>query len=231
VEKEHAMTKQKSFKERIRSRMEKTGESYAAARRQLVEKAETEARKRRTPKTVSAIRTRAKGVHESTGRTFDQWFKVLDKWGAKDRKHGEIARWLREEHEVAGWWAQSITGAYEQERGIRAPGQSLDDTYTANASKTVDVPVAMLFEAFRNETVRQRWLGDVELTIRTVRPGKSLTAVWEDSTRITVAFIPKGEQKSQVALAHERIPDAGQTDELKAFWRERLAWLKKLLEE
>ncbi len=136
-----------------------------------------------------------------------------------------------EEHEVDGWWAQSITGAYEQERGIRVPGQMADGTYTANASKTVGVPVQMLFEAFRNEVMREGWLGSIELTIRTVRPGKSLTAAWDDgSSRITVAFIPKGEEKSQVALAHEKIPDAQRTDELKAFWQERLNALKKVLE-
>ena len=227
------MTKQKSFKERVRTRMEKTGESYMSARRQLVAKAETEERKRRTPKTVSGLRQRTgeDAVRSNTGRTYDQWFKVLDKWGAKEKKHGEIVRQLMKEHGVDGWWAQSITGAYEQERGIRAPGQMADGTYTANASKTVGVPVATLFQAFRNERMRERWLGDVGLKVRTVRPGKSLTAAWEDgSTRITVAFIPKGEQKSQVAMAHEKIPDAQTVDELKAFWRERLNDLKKLLE-
>ncbi|HEX2090190.1 MAG TPA: hypothetical protein VHI54_09745, partial [Actinomycetota bacterium] len=174
------MTKQKSFKDRVRSRMEKTGESYTAARRQLVEKAEAEARKRRTPKTVSGIRTRARDVRGNTGRTYEEWFKALDKWGAKEKKHGEIARWLMEGHQVDGWWAQSITGAYEQDRGIRAPGQMADGTYTANASKTVNVSVEKLFEAFQKERIRERWLGDVDLTIRTTRPGKSLTAVWAD---------------------------------------------------
>lgn len=225
------MTKQKSFKDRVRSRMEKAGESYASARRQLVEKAETEARKRRTPKTISGIRTSEDAVRTNTGRTFEEWFKVLEKWGAKEKRHGEIARWLMEEHEVDGWWAQSITVAYEHARGIRVPGQSLDGTYTANASKTVNVPVDSLFEAVHNEKTRQRWLGDVGLKVRTVRRGKSLTAAWEDgSTRITVAFIPKGGRKSQVALAHEKIADAQQTDDLKAFWRDRLNGLKELLE-
>src|SRR4029453_11858723 len=37
------MTKQKSFKGRVRARMDKTSESYTAARRQLLAKATTEA--------------------------------------------------------------------------------------------------------------------------------------------------------------------------------------------
>ena len=117
------MTRQKSFKDKVRTRQAKTGESYSTARRQLIEKSETEARKRRTPKTISGVRKSEKSVHDKTGRTWDEWFKLLDKWGAKQKKHGEIARWLVEEHQVDGWWAQSITGAYEQDRGIRAPGQ------------------------------------------------------------------------------------------------------------
>jgi hypothetical protein len=37
------MTKQKSFKGRVRARMDKTSESYTAARRQLLAKATSEA--------------------------------------------------------------------------------------------------------------------------------------------------------------------------------------------
>jgi hypothetical protein len=232
VEKEQAMTRQKSFKDRVRARQGKTGESYTTARRQLIEKSETEARKRRTPKTISGVRKSEKSVRDKTGRTWDEWFKLLDKWGAKEKKHGEIARWLVEEHEVDGWWAQSVTGAYEQERGIRAPGQMADGTYTVNASKTVNVSLKKLFKAFNNEGARERWLGGFKLSVRTVRPDKSITADWEDaSTRLTISFISKGKDKSQVALAHEKIASAHQADELKMFWRHQLNLLKKLLEE
>jgi hypothetical protein len=225
------MTRQKSFKERIRARMDKTGESYATARRQLVEKSEAEARKRRTPRTISRTRPNDESVLENTGRTWDEWFALLDEWGATDKKHPAIARWLSAEQGVDGWWAQSVTVAYEQERGMRAPGQRPDGTYSVTASKTVAVPVEALFEAFHDESVRGRWLGESELTVRTARPGKSMTAAWEDgSTRVTIGFDAKGEGKSQVALAHEKIDSAGRADELKAFWRDRMNALKELLE-
>ncbi|MDQ3982558.1 MAG: DUF4287 domain-containing protein [Actinomycetota bacterium] len=167
----------------------------------------------------------------NTGRAWDEWFELLDGWGARDRKHPEIVRWLVEEHGVDGWWAQSVTVAYEQERGMRAPGQRADGTYSVSGSKTVEVPVQRLFEAFEDEALRERWLGRHDLTVRTVRPGKSMTAAWTDgSTRLTISFEAKGEAKSQVALAHERIADAARADDLKAFWRERMKELKELLE-
>jgi hypothetical protein len=225
------MTRQKTFKQRIRARMDKTGESYATARRKLIEKSEAEARKRRTPRTISRTRSSDESVLKNTGRTWDQWFKLLDKSGAKDKKHPEIARWLSEEHGVDGWWAQSVTVAYEQDRGMRAPGQRADGTYSVSASKTVKVPVEVLFEAFRDESVREGWLGEYEVAVRTARPGISMTAEWEEgSTRLNAGFYAKGPGKSQVALAHEKIVDAQQADELKAFWRERMNVLKKMLE-
>jgi hypothetical protein len=114
---------------------------------------------------------------------------------------------------------------------MRAPGQRADGTYSVSASKTVEVPVETLFEAFLDDGVRERWLGEFELSVRTARSGKSMTAAWGDaSTRLSIGFYAKDAGRSQVALAHEKIADPQQADQLKAFWRERMNLLKKLLE-
>ena len=209
--------------------MDKTGESQA--RRQLIEKPEAEAPRGRTPRTVSRTRTSDESVLKATGKVWDEWFRLLDRWGAKEKRHAEIARWLVEGQRVDGWWAQSITVAYEQERGMRAPGQRPDGTFSVSASKTIAAPVERLFGAFEDEGLRRRWLGDFEIDVRTAQPSKSMTAAWEDgSTRLAIGFYPKSPDKSQVSLAHERIPSPQQADELKAFWRERLNVLKEQLE-
>ena len=39
-------------------------------------------------------------VVERTGKTREQWFALLDEWGAAERSHGEIARRLNEQHGV-----------------------------------------------------------------------------------------------------------------------------------
>jgi hypothetical protein len=63
------------------------------------------------------------------------------------------------------------------------------------------------------------------------QPGRALRANWEDgSTRVNVTFTALGDAKSQAALQHERLPDAETADRLKAFWRERVAVLKQVLE-
>jgi uncharacterized protein YndB with AHSA1/START domain len=232
------MTKQKSFKGRVRARMDKTSERYTAARRQLLAKAGTE----ETPDAGApgASPVDAPGarrpysdevVRANTGRTWDEWFALLDDWGAAERPHTEIARWVVSEHGVGGWWAQGVTVAYEQARGLRAPGQRRDGLFEASASKTVAVPVDRLYRAFTDPALRGRWLPDVTFEVRTAQPGRSIRADWDDgSTRLAVNFTARGDAKSQVALVHQRIPDAGTAEQLRRFWRERVAVLKQVLE-
>jgi hypothetical protein len=170
------MTKQKSFKRRVRARMEKTSESYTAARLQLLAKSKP-ANGQRTAEeapavpqetmadvhvpTATAAETGVKPINTSdelflrnTGKLSTEWFALLDAWGGAERKHPQIARWLSEEHGVPGWWAQTITVAYEQASGKRVPGQDADGTFSINASKTVAVPVDRLFEAFNDQELR-----------------------------------------------------------------------------
>jgi Domain of unknown function (DUF4287) len=220
------MTRQKTFKRKVRARMQKTGESYTAARRRLIaagERPEAEAAEFEPPMSDDAIR-------ERTGRGWDEWFALLDAWEAASRPHPDVARWLRDEHGVDGWSAQSVTVGYERARGLRAPGQR-PDGWSVTASKTVAVPVERLYAAFGDDGLRERWLPGAELHVRTASPPKSARYDWEDgSTRVIVGFYAKGDGKSQVALEHARLPDADTAEEMKFWWRERVGALKEMLE-
>jgi len=170
-------------------------------------------------------------LRANTGRAWDEWFALLDRWGAVERPHPEIARWLNEEHGVDGWWAQGVTVGYEQARGLRAPGQRRGGLFEASASKTVAVPVDRLYEAFMDPGLRERWLPGAKLEVRTAKPGKSIRANWDDgSTRLVIAFTARGDAKSQVALVHERVPDAEAAEAMKAYWRERVKELIRVME-
>jgi uncharacterized protein YndB with AHSA1/START domain len=220
------MTRQRTFKRKVRARMEKTGESYTAARRRLIEAGET------PPSAPTAVEPRVSedAVRRATGRTWSEWFALLDQWGGTRHTHGEIARWLSAEHGVAGWWAQSVIVEFEQARGMRAPGQR-PDGWEVTASKTVGVSVARLYEAFTDDTERERWLPGAELELRTATAPKSARYDWEDgSTRVVAWFESKGERKSLLSLAHQKLPDADAAEEMKAYWRERVTTLKELLE-
>ena len=220
------MTDQKSLKRRVRERMSKTGERYTAARHQLLKPADS------APATVyraewgSADET----MRARTGRNWQEWFDLLDAWGGRDRSHPEIARWLVDEHGVDGWWAQEVTVGYEVASGRRKPGQR-PDGFSVSASKTVGVPIERLFEAFLDEGLRARWLPDHALVVRTATAPRTARFDFNGGpTRLALNFTAKGSDRSNVAIAHERLPDADAAAEMKAFWRDRMAALRTLLE-
>src|SRR5829696_9174556 len=157
--------------------MDKTSESYTTARRQLLAKSDTEAAATEAGATAAAGAEAAESaavpvvdvpgakrpysdavILANTGKRWDEWFAVLDRWGAVEQPHTEIARWVNQEHGVDGWWAQGVTVAYEQARGLRVPGQRRGGHFEVNASKTVAVPVERLYEAFADPALRERWL-------------------------------------------------------------------------
>jgi hypothetical protein len=242
--KERVMTREKSFKRRVRARMSKTGERYAAARGQVADKRE-QARAARSRLAAtddrpsddrpsddrpSDDRPSDDKVKAATGRAWEAWFSTLDRWGARNRKHAETVTFLVDRHGVPGWWAQSITVWYQRARGMRLKHQQADG-FTVSASKTIAVPVDSLFDAFVNPRSRRKWLTDGTMSLRTSQPGRTARFDWEEgSTRVNVSFVDKGSAKATVAVAHERLPDPGEAEAAKASWRQRLADLESFLE-
>lgn len=166
----------------------------------------------------------------ATGKNWEGWLEILDQAGAIKRTHTEIARWLTEEQGVPGWWAQSITVGYERARGLREPGQRADG-WSVTASKTIEVPIETLFKAFERDSIREEWLPGAELHLRTATAPTSARYDWGDgSTRLIVGFESLGEDKSRVALEHEKLPDSEVAERMKTWWRERVVVLKELLE-
>lgn len=221
------MTRQKTFKHRVRDRMTKTGESYTAARRMLIAAGD----RPEAGLTPFNPPYPDETVLRATGRDWQAWFGLLDAWGGTSHPHIEIARWLREAHAVSDWWAQSLTVAYEQARGLRAPGQTTEG-WAISATKTIEVPVEAVFAAFEDETLRQRWLPGADLRLRTATPPRNTRYDWEDgSSRVVVNCTALSPERSRLAVQHERLPDAETAEEMKLWWRERVAALKPILEQ
>ncbi len=223
------MTAQRSFKRLVRTRMDKTGESYTAARLVLLHggAASTIPGDAKPP-----LATSDASIRERTGRGWEEWFDVLDDWGAADRTHREIARWVADQLGVEPlvWNAQAIAGGYERARLGRAVGQ-FDDGFRVSASKTVAVPVERLFDAFVQPRLRERWLPDATMRRRTATKPVRARFDWDgDGSRLHVTFDAKGDAKSTVTISHERLADAAERDRMKAYWKDRTAALKQELE-
>jgi len=217
----------------VRARMKKTGEAYTAARAQILKKG-----KRPTPKSAApSPRLTPAGpspaeyatlagmsdavVKEKTGRTWEEWVRTLDQHNVAALPHRDIAILVHETYKVREWWTQTVAVGYERIKGLRARGQRRNGTYEANKSRTFDVPVTTLFNAWVDPTIRRRWLG-VDVKVRTATAPKSVRLAWTDSSIIAVGFVAKGASKSQVALAHVKLPDREAVDRTKQYWAERL---------
>ena len=233
------MTSQKDFKRLVRGRMEKTGESYTAARSQLMRKravpATSAAPKAKRPTTAAPVDVSKAGMSDAavqakTGRTWAEWVAVLDAAGAAQMTHRDITQYLHEKHSVPAWWTQMVTVGYERVRGLRDVGQRRGGAYETNKSKTVGAPLAPLFDAFLNPRRRRKWLGAVDLEVRKATANKTLRLTWDDATSVEIYLVAKGAQKSQVTVQHRKIATKSRAEELKRFWTAKLDALAKQLE-
>jgi hypothetical protein len=251
------MTKDKAQKRAVRARMDKTGERYATARLHLLDlhradgdatdgegDASAEAAVDLFPgQTAEFLASDAPAlppwvaepgfsdaaIRKATGKSWDEWFALLDAWGGASHAHPEIARHVAEAHGVDGWWAQSVTVGYERARGMRALHER-PDGFSMSASKTFPVPVERLFAAFVEPEERARWLEAVELRNRTSQPHKSARFdVLPGETRLALFFAAKGPQKSTAQLNQERLADAEEVARWKTLWKGQLAFLADYL--
>jgi hypothetical protein len=169
-------------------------------------------------------------VREATGKTWDEWFRRLDRAGAEEMEHAAIARWLSEQEGVPDWWCQMVTVGYEQARGLRQKHQR-PDGFSVSASRTVAAPVERAFDAFADAKQRKRWLPDPGFTVRKSTRPKSLRITWVDgTTHVEVNVYAKANDKSQLSVQHSKLPDADAAARMKTYWRDALDKLRETLE-
>jgi hypothetical protein len=170
-------------------------------------------------------------VQRATGKSWDEWFTLLDAWHGTTHNHTDIARHVYETYGIDGWWAQSVTVGYERARGMRALHER-PDGFSMNASKTFPVPVERLFAAFLEPDERERWLEAVDLRNRTNQPPKSARFdVLPGETRLAVTFVVKGPRKAVAQLQQERLASDEDVTWWKALWKEQLDRLADFLRE
>lgn len=209
---------EKDLKRVVRTRMQKTGESYTAARQQVLRKKEPP--KPSYPENYAELAGQTDAaVEKATGHAWPHWIAILDAFDAKNKPHRDAAIHISSLG-VPDWWTQTVVVGYERIRGLRERGQRRGGTWEASKSKTFPVPVSTLFAFFADAKKRAKWL-DAKPTVRTSQPEKSMRMTWEDGTSVELWFTAKGE-KSVVAVQHVKLPDKASVERMKSYWTERL---------
>ena len=146
-------------------------------------------------------------VVEKTGKTLEEWFILLDKKGASNMSHAEIfslVSGIAGLNPLGQWNQNLLSTSYEWNRGLKERGQK-EDGFEVSASKTINVPIHLLFEAWTITTKRNKWLKE-KITIRKSTENKSARITWSDNeTALSIDFYPKGETKSMVVVQHMKI--------------------------
>ena len=183
------------------------------------------------PSNAKAPRMSDEAVKAKTGKTWKEWFALLDKAGARKMNHQEIVKYLNTKQGVGQWWQQMVTVTYEQVRGLREKHQK-PDGYQISVSRTIRTPLAKLFNSFVNEKARKAWLPEDGLTIRKATPNKSIRIIWSDGkSSLEIQFSSRDVDKSQVVVQHSKLPDAKSSERMKAYWAKALDRLREGLEK
>jgi hypothetical protein len=180
------------------------------------------AAKKSAPKKKTAKKRASPGMSDTavkakTGKTWAQWFAVLDKAGAAAMSHQDIAKLLSARHKLAGWWSQMVTVGYERVRGLRKLHETADG-FNASVSRTLAAGLDQLYEAWDDARTRAAFLKEA-VVLSTRNPGKNLRFAWErDGGRVEVRFVPKDDDKTQVTIDHTGLDSPATVKRMKLFW-------------
>jgi hypothetical protein len=194
------------------------------------------ARRARAPARAKASAARrlagvgTEAVLKATGRSWEEWLKVLDRAGARAMEHKEIAALLARKFSLTHWWSQMVTVGYEQARGLRKVHQQASG-FAANASRTMAHALDKLFHAWHDPAMRAQWLKDAPVEVKRATRGKYVRMKWtQNGSSVDVGFTARGPGKTVVQVSHGKLKSAAEVMRQKAFWKDALARLETLFE-
>ncbi len=164
-------------------------------------------------------------IEKGTGRPWEEWLAYLESINAPQLSHKEIAKKVYDKG-APGWWAQTVTVAYEQHIGRRVPGQDCDGEFSVSVGKTLDGTFDQALETWvklvggRNEFS--------EITISRA-PEITTTDKWRywrcglaDGSRVNVNIYQKVPGKAALSVQHEKLESSEQVEHWRPYWKELL---------
>lgn len=173
------MTQAAKLKDEVRRRASKTGESYTAARRQVLAARGRTARwpaPRKPSPTLSAESTAdrkpGKGAvraprgevsdaatRKATGHGLAHWFAILDAFGTT-HGHTKTVDYLYTSFKLKAWHGQMIVVTWERARGLRQENQSCTGDFQVSVSRAIAGPLTRIVDLVNEPGARSRWLAD-----------------------------------------------------------------------
>ena len=240
------MTQSKKLKQRVRARMQKTGESYSVARAHVVARVDAKRTARTKAAADRAASSDAKGavsearLIEKTGHGFKRWFEVLDRFRARAKGHKAAAKHLVAEHDVSAWYAQAITVAWERARDIRVVGQTCEGSFQVSVTKALPVSADAAADALEDARFVAEWTADMDAGWAAAaregfggpfnRAGTAPTLRFAGPEgAVDVRITPKTDERSSIAVQIRKLDSRERLEAVRAVWKPVLAALRQRL--
>lgn len=185
------------------------------------------------------------GCKAATGRTFAEWFSVIEAAGLSDKRRDAIQLVYNETNRGKDvWWPTTIWVEYERSRGVVVKKDGRPEGFNICCTKGFKQTPADLFPHFATEAAFAAWVpgwsgameegsaftcGEAAGTVGRVRPAKDIRMVWNSPgrspTEIEVQFAVMG-GKTTINFYHKRIETRAEADGLRRAWGEALERLK-----
>jgi hypothetical protein len=181
---------------------------------------------RKSIKEAAGVSTDA--VARRTGKTWDDWFEVLDSAGAATLDQRGIIAILAQKHGIGPWWQQMIAVGYESLRGKSDKPPAVDG-FQINSRCLLDAPVTRVFRLWNDAGERARWLADDRFIVRGATADKVIRARWgKGNSHVAVSFNEKS-GRTEVSVEHLQIESRGAAEQMKAYWAKKLGLLDEVL--
>lgn len=158
-------------------------------------------------------------ILEATGRSWREWFGVMEASGMAGSSHEEIVTELREKHGVPAWWQQSITEAFEQFIGRREKGGA-DDGFHTSVSRTIDASASRIHAAWVDEAERAKWLRKRDFEPMAATTPHAVSGIWcRDESRLEISIEEVEEGRCRLTVRHCKLRDLETAETMQKFWK------------
>jgi len=170
-------------------------------------------------------------VKAKTGRSWHEWFDILENASADKLNHQEIANLLSRRHDLNDWWSQMVAQVYKQHTRIHEQYEQTEG-FEISVNKTFQIDVRTIYAAWVTDEKRRRWLQESPIKITAATRNKSIRAQWADGqSRLSIDFYSKGENRSQVVVQYMNLPSLKAAEDMQTFWKEKLYSLEEMLKK
>ena len=194
----------------------------------------------------------SEAVEKATGKGWSEWIRFLDKKSANKMSHKQIAKMLQEKNYVkSGWWAQTVTVAYEYAKGRRVVGQTKTAGFEIGAQKMMYLPKQVLWKFLTSSKGLELWLGKgaklkliqgykfktkggLEIEIKTFKKGERMRLSfkpkdWKQASTLQVTlFCPRDtSEKTNIRFHQEKLSGVPARNQMRTHWKKVLENISK----